>query len=142
MSCCERRPLRDVVAAALVAITFSGAPSTAHALVTGRPLLEGTRAAGTLLGRPGLVRGLTAHALASLWWTALLSLAVPRRGQIPVSMVAGYLIARLDIDVIAPRRYPAIATLHRGAQVADHVAFGALVGATFRLRDSVVKCGQ
>jgi hypothetical protein len=38
-------------------------------------------------------------------------------------------IAALDLGVIAPRRAPAIAALPQVPQWADHLAFGALVGA-------------
>jgi len=42
--------------------------------------------------------------------------------------MAGLAIAATDLS-IADARFPAIAVLPRGPQVADHVAFGALVGA-------------
>jgi hypothetical protein len=42
-------------------------------------------------------------------------------------------IAALDLGVAA-RRFPAIAGLPRAAQVADHAAFGALVGAVVARR--------
>jgi hypothetical protein len=45
------------------------------------------------------------------------------------SAEAGLAIAALDLS-IARRRHSAIDALPTGAQVADHVAFGALVGAT------------
>jgi len=45
-----------------------------------------------------------------------------------VGRLGGLGIAALDLG-IAQRRFPAIAALPRAPQVADHVAFGAIVGA-------------
>ncbi len=99
---------RQVVRAALVASVLSGAPSTLHALVSGGDVLASTRAAGTLLpGRrdpPGVVAGAVAHGVTTVVWVGIAAL-------------------------IAPRRAPAIAALPQGPQWADHLAFGALVGA-------------
>jgi hypothetical protein len=121
-----RHRLGDVTIAAAVAATFSGVPSTAHAVLTGRSPLAAARAAGELLGRPGLGRGLVAHLVVSGWWTLLVGIALPRRHPRAWGAVFGVAIAALDLG-IARRRFPAIAGLHPGAQVADHVAFGVLV---------------
>lgn len=118
-----------MLAAAAVAGALSGAPSTVHALATGRSPLEAARAAGELLGRPGLVRGVLAHAGMSVGWAAVLTVALPRRGRTWWGASAGLVIAALDLS-IARRRYPAIDALPTGPQLADHVAFGALVAAT------------
>ncbi len=103
---------RQVVRAAVVASVLSGAPSTLHALVSGGDVLASTRAAGTLLpGRrdpPGVV-----------------ARAVAPGGNTGVG--GGH--AAPDLGVVAPRRAPAIAALPQGPQWADHLAFGALVGA-------------
>ncbi|MDQ3308295.1 MAG: hypothetical protein M3499_08085, partial [Actinomycetota bacterium] len=48
--------------------------------------------------------------------------------------LAGLAIVGLDLT-IAERRFPAIAGLPRAPQVADHVLFGALVGAVIARRD-------
>ena len=125
----SRRPLPAVLRAAVVASVLSGAPSTLHALVTRRPLLAAPRAAGELLGRTGLARGALAHAGMTLGWTMVLGATLPPRRRVAWGMAAGLGIAALDLG-IARRRYPAIAALPQGPQVADHVAFGALVGAT------------
>ena len=126
---CRRRILR----AALVAGTLSGFPSTLHAWVTGGDVLAATRAAGTLLPgrrhRPAVAAGVVAHALVTVWWVGVLAAASrhhrlgPWRGAL-----AGAGIAALDLQAIAPRWAPAIADLPQGAQWADHLAFGALVG--------------
>jgi hypothetical protein len=126
-------PAGDVLAAAVVAGVFSGAPSTAHAVLTGRSPLAAARAAGSLLGSPGLVRGGIAHGGLSLLWSAVLAALLPRGREVAGGAVAGLAIAAVDLAVIG-RRYPAIAALPPGPQVLDHVAFGALAGATLAHR--------
>lgn len=129
----------DVLVAAAVAGVLSGAPSTAHALATGRSPLAAAWAAGVLLGRPSLVRGAVAHAAISIVWTAILAAALPRRTD-PVAGAAegagaGLAIAALDLGVIG-RRVPAIRELPAAPQVADHLAFGALVGLVLARRQA------
>jgi hypothetical protein len=123
-----RRSWRTVGRAAVIAGLLSGAPSTAHALVTRRPLLASTRAAGTLLGRPTLARGVLAHAAMTGWWSAVLVTVLPSRSTVAWGAAAGLTIGIVDLGV-ATRRFPAIAALPRAPQLADHVAFGAVVGA-------------
>ena len=119
-----------VARAAVVAGVFSGIPSTMHAVGAERPVLASTRAAGTMLGRPTVLRGLVAHAVVSAWWTGVLAAVLPRSGRAAWGALAGLGIGLVDLGVIARRRFPAIASLPRWPQLADHVAFGALVGAT------------
>src|SRR6058998_3435198 len=75
------RRLHDIAAATAVASVVSGAPSTLHALVTGRGVLDSSRAAGTLLpgrkDRPGLLAGLAVHFALSGFWGAVLGLLLP-----------------------------------------------------------------
>jgi hypothetical protein len=122
-----RRPVTSVARAALVAGTLSGLPSTAHALVCGRSPLAATRAAGELLGRPSVVRGGLAHVALSGWWAWVLGALLPPRHEAVWGAAAGAGIAALDLG-LARRRWPAIAGLPTGPQLADHLAFGALVG--------------
>ena len=123
------RTSRDIVRAAALAATLSGAPSTAWTLAQRGDLLASTRAAGAMVGgEPRLGRGVVVHAVVSLLWTAVLAVVLPRRHAVVAGAVAGGAIAALDIGVIAPRRFRAIVSLPRGPVVADHVAFGALVG--------------
>ena len=80
------------------------------------------------LGRPGLARGALAHAVVSTIWAVVLVAILPcSLGDHP-RRVAGVGIAAVDLGV-ADRVVPAIAALPRAPQVADHVAFGVLVGA-------------
>lgn len=115
----------------LAGAVLSGAPSTAYTLATKGDLLASTRAAGTLLGRPTVLRGAVAHAGISLWWTwvmARLGVRTPATGA-----VVGAAIAGLDLGVVG-RRFPAIRTLRPLPQVVDHLAFGAVVGWVLRPR--------
>ena len=134
------RRLRAGLWAGAVAGVLSGAPSTVHALVTGGSVLEAVAAAGDLLPpmrtsdtsfvstvRIDVVRGLVAHAAISLGWGALLGVALPRRAPVVGGAVAGLAIAALDLGIVG-RRFPRIRALPAGPQVADHVAFGAVVG--------------
>jgi hypothetical protein len=112
----------------LTATVLSGAPSTVHALLTGRDAMAATRAAGTLLGRASAPRGVVAHVGVSAVWTLVLH-AVDRRRPLDAtaSALAGLAIAALDLEVVG-RGFPAIRALPRWPQWADHVAFGLLVG--------------
>ena len=123
----------DVLAAAAVAGALSGVPSTMHAVLTGRSPLAAARAAGELLGRPGLARGALVHAALSIGWACVLARLLPRRRTVLWGGVAGAAIAALDLAV-ARRRFPAVAALPSPPQVADHVAFGALVGLVLQVR--------
>jgi hypothetical protein len=123
----------DVLAAAAVAGALSGVPSTVHAVLTGRSPLAAARAAGELLGRPGLARGTLAHAVLSIAWAFVLARRLPRRRAALWGGVAGAAIAALDL-AIARRRFPTVAALPTAPQVGDHVAFGALVGLVLQVR--------
>ena len=97
-------------------------------------MLAATCAAGTLLpgrrDRPGVVAGAVAHGVVTVIWVGVLAAASRRRPIGPWwGALAGAGIAALDLGVIAPRRAPAIVALPQAPQWADHLAFGALVGA-------------
>ena len=124
-----RPTLREVLAAALVAGTVSGAPSTVLALATGRSPLDATRAAGALLGKPSVVRGGIAHVGITLWWVAVLAAVLPRGREVPGGLAAAAGIHGLDMGVIG-RRFPPLAALPQFPQLLDHLAFGAATGAT------------
>jgi hypothetical protein len=126
------RPV-DVLVAAGVAGVVSGIPSTLDALRHGIPLSRSTAAAGTLLGKASLTRGIVAHAALSVMWAAVLARVLPSRHRIATGALAGAAIAALDLGLIA-RRYPAIRTLPQAPQLADHVLFGATVGAVLDAR--------
>ena len=120
--------------AGAVAGAQSGVPSTVHAVATGRSPFDALKAAGTLLladdAPPSAqaAAGVVAHGAISLGWGVVLAVVLPRRRTVAWGALAGLVIAGLDLGVLA-RRWPRIRALPRAPQVADHVAFGALVGA-------------
>ena len=119
--------------AGLVAGVLSGVPSTTHALATGRSPLDAVRAAGTLLvaddAAPGAraAAGVIAHAAISVGWGVVLAAVLPRRHAVLCGALAGLAIAGLDLGVLA-RRWPRVRALPTLPQIADHTAYGALVG--------------
>lgn len=123
-----------VLAAAAVAAVVSGAPSTAVALLRRRPVLEATRAAGTLLGAPTLPRALAAHGVISLGWASVLARVLPRRRRVLWGAAAGVGIAALDLELIG-RRFPAVHALPKLPQYLDHVAFGVAVAVVLDAKD-------
>jgi len=135
----ERGALHDALPAGLVAALLSGAPSTAHALVTGRSPIEGALAAGTLLlprerrPVPLLLAAVPVHLALSLGWAFVLAVGLPRRRTAAFGALAGLGIAALDLGVIG-RRFPRIRALPQAVQVADHLAYGASVGAVLSNR--------
>jgi hypothetical protein len=132
-----RRDQRRILEGAAVAAVLSGTPSSLHAVIGGSPTaalrqgLAATRAIGTLVapGRPGVVRGAVVHLAISLGVGELLGATLPRRGSIAAGAAAGAGIGWLNLAVIARRRYPALAALPLGPQLADNAAFGAVFAA-------------
>jgi hypothetical protein len=126
-----------ILEGAAVAAVLSGAPSTAWALAHGSPRsaidggLEATRAIGTLVwpGSPGIIRGAVAHGAISLAVGGALGLTLPRERSVAWGAVAGLAVGWVNLAVIARRRYPAIAVLPLGPQLADNAAFGAIFAA-------------
>lgn len=129
----------DTAVAGAVAWALSGLPSTAWTLVRGGDPMAAVRAAGALVlpaaARPAalVVAGAGVHTVVSFGWASVLALALPPRRTAAAGAVAGLAIAGLDLGVLG-RRSPAIRALPVLPQVADHVAFGALVGAVLAHR--------
>jgi hypothetical protein len=129
----------DVLVAAAVAALVSGAPSTAHALLTRTNPLEASLAAGTLLlpheQRPSrlLPAAAAAHAALSLGWAVVLAAVLPRRRTLVPAAAAGLAIAALDLGVVG-RRVPRIRELALVPQILDHVAYAVTVGAVLERR--------
>lgn len=119
----------QVLSAAALAGVVSGAPSTVHALATGRDPLAATRAAATLAcgdRHDNVVGGIVVHAAISVGWAAVLARLSVRSAA--TGAIAGIAIAALDLGLVGRHR-PAIRALPLLPQVADHVVFGAVVGA-------------
>jgi len=124
----QRPTGREVALASVVAGTVSGAPSTLLALLTGRSPLDAARAAGAVLGRPGLVRGVVAHAGITVLWVSVLAATLPRGREVTAGLAAGAGIHGLDMGLIG-RRIPELAALPQLPQLLDHLLFGAATGA-------------
>lgn len=131
---------RDLFHAWWVATLFSGLPSTLHALTTGGDLLEATRAAGKML-LPGvndtvILFGAAAlvHPAVSLFWALVFARLLPRTRTCGWATAGAAAVALLDLCVIAPRAFPAVAALPFWPQLADHLAWGALLGGTLQWR--------
>jgi hypothetical protein len=130
----------DIVIAGFAGAALSGIPSTVHALVTRRDVLAGARAAGAmLLPRERRTARLVAaavpvHLALSLGWAAVLAPLLPRGAEVPTGVAGALAIAALDLELIARRRFPAVRALPQAPQWADHVAFGAAVGAVLAWR--------
>src|SRR6201999_4329179 len=100
-------------------------------------LLDGVRAAGTIALPKAtrtpvlLAASVPVHLALSLGWAAVLDRAgadTPLKGAL-----AGLAIAAIDLELIGGR-YPAIRALPQPRQWADHLAFGAVVGAVLASR--------
>jgi hypothetical protein len=135
----DQETLRDGLAVGSLAAVVSGAPSTVHALLTGGRPLEASLAAGTLLlpreRRPArlLFAAAPIHLGLSLGWALVLAAALPRRRTTELAALAGLGIAALDLGAIG-RLYDRIRGLPQLPQVADHLAYGATVGAVLSIR--------
>ena len=131
--------MHDALAAGLVAAVVSGAPSTVIALARGDDLLEGARAAGTLLlpratrTAPLLAAAVPAHLVLSVGWAFALERALPARRELAGGLLGALAIAALDLELIG-RRLPRIRALPQPRQWADHAAFGLAVGAVLARR--------
>ena len=132
------RSQRRILEGAAVAAVLSGAPSSVWALARGGSPraawasgVEATRAIGTLVppGRPGSVRGALAHAAISVAVGEALGAWVPRSRSVAWGALGGLAVGWVNLGVIARRRYPQIAALPLGPQLADNAAFGAVFAA-------------
>jgi hypothetical protein len=73
-----------------------------------------------------LPAGALLHVAISLGWAAVLSRLLPRRRRVVEGLLAGAVIAALDLGTIG-RRIPQIRALPQGPQWADHLAYGVTV---------------
>jgi hypothetical protein len=135
----RRRDAGDALAAGLASAVTGGVPSTAWALLTGHDPLEATRAAGAMLVDAAssdarlIVAAACVHLAISLFWAGVLARFLPRRHTIAWSLAAAAAIAVLDLRVIG-RLFPEIHALAFAPQLADHLAWGATVGAVLAWR--------
>ena len=131
--------MSDVLRAGLIAAAVSGVPSTAIALARGDDVLDGARAAGTILlpretrTLPLLAAAVPVHLALSLGWAVVLERVLPRGREPLGGVVGGLAIAALDLGLIG-RRLPAIRALAQPRQWADHAAYGLAVGTVLASR--------
>lgn len=117
----------------MIGALLSGVPSTVHAVLSGADPLEGARAAGTLVLRHEertpvlLVAATGVHLGLSVGWALVLDrlLAPGRAGRWSAPAALG--IAALDLGLVG-RRFPRIRALPLLPQIADHLAYGWVVG--------------
>lgn len=126
--------VRNGIIAVAVAGTVSGAPSTIHSLIGNGSALAATRAAGTLLGRESVGRGLVAHVTLSVSWGIVLARVLPPGHRAVAGLFAGAAIAAFDLGFVG-RRFPAVRALAQFPQWLDHLVFGAVFGAILDARD-------
>ena len=123
----------DALAAGLAGAVAGGIPSTAITLARGEDVLDGARAAGTLLlprehrTLPLLAAAVPVHLALSLGWAVVLDRVLPRGAERVGGVLGGLAIAALDLEVVG-RRLPRIRVLPQGRQWADHIAYGLAVG--------------
>jgi hypothetical protein len=135
----SREELRDAFVAGSIAAVFSGAPSTLHAALTGGDVLEATRAVGKFVFPdeertfPLVAAAVPVHTVLSLGWTLVMIKVLPPKRTFLAGALFGGAIALLDLGLIG-RRSPAIRELPQLPQYADHLAFGAIVGAVLQRR--------
>jgi hypothetical protein len=131
--------MRDALHAGLIAAAISGVPSTAVAIARGDDLLEGARAAGTLLlphetrTAALLAAAVPVHLALSLGWAVALDRVIPRGREQIGGLLGGLAIAALDLELIG-RRLPRIRALPQPRQWADHAAYGLAVGTVLARR--------
>ena len=129
----------DALIAGGVASVLAGVPSTLHALATGRSVLEGAAAAGSIVlphehRTPVLVAAaIPVHLALSFGWAQVIAAVVPRRWPVAGSVASGLAIAALDLMVIG-RHMPRIRALAQPPQWLDHLAYGATVGVVLSSR--------
>jgi len=134
----DRALWADALLAGAAAAVLSGIPSTLLALWTGGDVLEATRAAGAMLIAPNssdvalISAAALVHGLISFFWAAVLAWVLPRRHVFWSAVLAAAGIAVVDLRIIAPLFFPEVHALVFWPQFADHLAWGATVGAVLR----------
>jgi hypothetical protein len=129
----------DALTAGLAGAACSALPSTVWSLVRGDDVLDGARAAGSMLlpheQRTTVLLAAAApvHLALSIGWAAVLAATLPRRDEPAWGVVGAMAIATLDLALIG-RRISSIRALPQGRQWADHVAYGLTVGLVLRAR--------
>ncbi len=140
MKSIDRTWIVDVAIASAWAALLSGFPSTLYALFTGGDPLEDTRAAGAMLisftssDTQLIAAAAVVHIAVTLFWASLLAWLLPRRHILWSAIAASAVIAFLDLKLIARWFFPDVYLLDFWPQFADHIVWGAALGATLEWR--------
>ncbi len=130
--------VRTTLVAGGLAGLVGAIPSTVYLLVTGGDVFASVNAIAAMVAAnelPVLHRVAVAaavHFALSFFWASVLVALVPRRAPVFGALVASAIIAFLDLKVIAPHYFAEAAALAFVPQLADHLAWGATVGAVLR----------
>ncbi len=128
-------PIRLTALAALLAGIIGGVPSTLFAVASGGNWLESINAVAAVANAENLSFGwricvaTAIHFTISFVWTTALMAFLPQRRALLWAPAAGAAIAVIDLLLLAPILFPAVAALSFWPQLADHVVWGAAVGA-------------
>ena len=134
--------MRTTLIAAMVAGLAGALPSTLYSIATGGDWLASINAVAAMVNAEQLamawrVSVATAiHLAISLLWATLLVAILPRRRTLLWASAAGILIAVLDLRILAPMFFPEVASLSFWPQLADHIVWGASMGAVRAYRPS------
>jgi hypothetical protein len=128
-------PMRTTLVAAVLAGVAGVVPSILHTIATGGDWLESINAVATMVKAENLTMGwrvsvaTAIHFAISLMWASVLIAILPRRQPLLWASAAGVVIAVIDLLVLAPIFFTEIGSLSFWPQLADHVVWGASVGA-------------
>ncbi|MBC8872536.1 MAG: hypothetical protein H8E44_24140 [Planctomycetes bacterium] len=142
-----RQWMTDTVLAAIIAGLLGVLPSTVWAFFSGARVEEALLVPGELfVGRNAWIGTkifvtIVVHGGMSLFWAGVLCALLPRRRPVINALGAGFSIAVLDLLVIAQafQAVHSVVLLHRALDsfwpwLADHLVFGAVVGAVVAFR--------
>jgi len=76
------------------------------------------------------------HPAVSLFWTLVFAVLLPCRRVTLWAIAGAAAVALLDLRVIAPALFPAVAALPFWPQFADHLAWGVLLGGVLQWRQA------
>jgi hypothetical protein len=129
----------DLLSAGSIATLFSGIPSTLYAVLSGTDPWQAMRAAGAMLIPADsafpllLMAAALVHCTISFLWAALLVLILPPEHVILSSLVSAALIGVFDLLIVG-QLLDTIYALPFWPQMADHLLWGALLGAILHVR--------
>lgn len=115
-----------------IASLVSGAPSTLHSILRDEDPLE-SRAIGSIVVRSDdhgrlLLVAIPIHIAVSIGWAIIFSYLLPVRRRVLSGMAFGSGVAYINLRLVG-RAFPRIYALPLAPQIADHIAFGAVVAA-------------